>query len=132
MDALYVKQDGVLTKLNLGGGSSSGGGMVSVSRQTTALESPLPAGQPLAVPAHEVGSGKLMVFVFGILLGDDAYEDASETTITFKTDVPAGSEITAIAFVSTEASADLAALSAAVNGKLDASVYEAEKTEAMQ
>lgn len=131
MDALYVKQDGVLTKLNLGGGSSSGG-MVSVSRQTTTLESTLPAGQPLAVPAHESGSGKLMVFVFGILLGDDAYEDASETTITFKADVPAGSEISAIAFVTTESSADLAALSAAVNGKLDASVYEAEKQEAMQ
>ena len=130
-DALYVKQGENLIKLDLGGGSSPGG-MVSVSRQTTVLESTLPAGQPLAVPAHEKGSGKLMVFVFGILLGGDAYEDASETTITFKTDVPAGSEISALAFVSTETGADLAALSAAVNGKLDASVYEAEKKEAMR
>lgn len=85
MDALYVKQDGVLTKLDLGGGSSPGG-VVSVSRQTTVLESTLPAG----------------------------------------------SEISALALVSTESGADLAAPSAAVNGKLDASVYEAEKKEAMQ
>lgn len=131
MDALYVKQDGVLTKLNLGG-SSSGGGAAAVSRKTTVLVSALPAGQPLAVPAHDVGSGNLAVYIFGILLGEDAYEDASETTITFKTEVPAGSEITAVALVSAEASADLAALLAAVNGKLDASVYEAEKQEAMQ
>ena len=132
MDALYVKQDGKLTKLDLGGGSPSGGGMVSVSRQTTTLGSTLKAGNAFAVPAHEQGSGKLAIYIFGILLDVSAYADASSSTITFNSDIPAGSEITAVALVSAESSGDLAAITAAVDGKLDASVYEAEKQEAMQ
>ena len=127
MDALYVKTSAGLEQIKLGGGPSAS---ISITRQTTTLESALPAGSALAVPAHETGGGKLRLYLYGILLSSDAYAEASASTVTFAQELPAGTEITAEALVVAGESADLTALASALNGKLDASVYESEKKEA--
>lgn len=105
MDALYVKTAGGFEQIKLGGSSASS----SITRQTTTLESALPAGSALAVPAHETGGGKLRLYLYGILLSSDAYTEASASTVTFAQELPAGTEITAEALVVAGESADLTA-----------------------
>lgn len=128
MDALYVKTADGLQKLELASGGSSSS--VSITRQTTTLESALPAGTEFAVPVHETGAGKLRLYLWGILLGSDAYTETTVSTVTFTQELPAGTEVTAEALVVAGESDDLSVLTAAINGKLDTAVYESEKEEA--
>lgn len=96
MDTLYVKTASGLEQINLGGGSSSA---ISITRQTTTLESALPAGTEFAVPVHETGTGKLRLYLWGILLGSDAYTETTVSSVTFSQELPAGTEVTAEALV---------------------------------
>lgn len=96
--SVYVKTaDGKFKKLKLGESgsqSSSVEKLVSASRNGV-----LTAGSDFPVPAYEVGSGRLQIFLNGVLCieGADAqYIEATSNTITFNDDIPADFEIVAI------------------------------------
>lgn len=107
---------------------------VAINRVTTTLEADLTAGTAVSVPTHTVGSGKLQVFLDGVLCQPtETYTDKTVTTITFVDTIPAGHVITAVAFTNaTDPSDDMAAYIAALGNKLDKQVYEDEKTAAME
>ena len=107
---------------------------VAINKVTTTLEADLPAGTSVAVPVHTVGSAKLQVFLDGVLCQPtETYEDKTVTTITFLDTIPAGHVIAAIAYTNaTDPSDDMAAYIDALGQKLDKSVYEDEKTAAME
>ena len=107
---------------------------IAVSRVTTNLSSGLPAGASVSVPTHVVNSSKLQVFFDGVLcLPGEQYTDATVSTITFVDAIPAGHEITAIAYTNAaDPSDDMAAYIASLGGKLDKQVYEDEKTTAKE
>lgn len=107
---------------------------IAISRVTTRLISDLPAGTSVSVPTHVVNSSKLQVFLDGVLcLPAEQYTDATVSTITFVDTIPAGHEITAIAYINaTDPSDDMTAYIQALGTKLDKAVYEDEKTAAKE
>lgn len=107
---------------------------VAINKITTTLEADLTAGTAVSVPTHTVGSAKLQVFLDGVLCQpDDQYTDKTVTTIAFVDAIPAGHEITAIAYTNAaDPSDDMAAYIASLGGKLDKQVYEDEKTTAKE
>lgn len=107
---------------------------IAISRVTTNLSSDLPAGTSVSVPTHVVNSSKLQVFLDGVLcLPAEQYTDATVSTITFVDVIPAGHEITAIAYTNAaDPSDDMAAYIASLGNKLDKQVYEDEKTAAKE
>lgn len=72
---------------------ASGG--VRVSTQTETVENEIASGQSYSVPEYSMGSGKLSVFIDGILcsVGVEYYEETS-TSIYFTSEIPAGIELT--------------------------------------
>jgi hypothetical protein len=107
---------------------------IAASRVTTNLSSDLPAGTSVSVPTHVVNSSNLQVFLDGVLcLPAEQYTDATVSTITFVDTIPAGHEITAIAYTNaTDPSDDMAAYIQALETKLDTAVYEDEKAVAKE
>lgn len=107
---------------------------VAINKITTTLEADLTAGAAVSVPTHTVGSAKLQVFLDGVLCQpDDQYTDKTVTTIAFADTIPAGHEITAIAYTNaTNPSDDMTAYIQALGTKLDKAVYEDEKTAAKE
>lgn len=96
MDALYVKTSAGLEQIKLGGGSSAS---ISIARQTTTLDADLPAGTPVAAPTHAVGTAKLQVFLDGVLcIPGEQYTDATANSVKFLDAIPAGHQITTVAF----------------------------------
>ena len=123
MDALYVKQDGVLTKLNLGG-SSSGGGALIVSRRDTTATTAMAAGTVIPVPRHDVGGDGLLLWWNGLMLQSAQYEDVSSTSIRMAFDLAEGDEVSAVAVSSSDGTAQLASPLGADDGKPIDSDYE--------
>lgn len=120
---------------------SGGGGSVSVTRVKTTLESSLVAGTAFAVPAHTVGSGRILVHLNGLLCAEgstEQYVDASSTTITFNDDLPAESEIDVVVFSGADTTnedtsallSSVTSLTSSLNQKLDKTTYETEKQDA--
>lgn len=107
---------------------------IAISRVTTNLSSDLPAGTSVSVPTHVVNSSKLQVFLDGVLcLPGEQYTDATVSTITFVDTIPAGHEITVIAYTNaTDPSDDMTAYIQALGTKLDKAVYEDEKAAAKE
>lgn len=91
-DGLMSKED----KAKLNGIAAS----TSFGRTTTVLQSAVTAGTAITVPTHLQGQGLLLVWHNGVLCEEGAsaqYIDASNTTITFNYNLPAGDTITAAA-----------------------------------
>lgn len=85
----YVLVDGKPEELAGGGG----GGSFTV--QTDTRTEALSAGTAYVVPAYEVGSGNLIVYLDGILCNASVeYNELTSTTISFTSDVPLDIEIT--------------------------------------
>lgn len=107
---------------------------IAISRVTIHLSLGLPAGTSVSVPTHVVNSSRLQVFLDGVLcLPAEQYTDATVSTITFVDTIPAGHEITAIAYINAiDPSDDMTADIQALATKLDKAVYEDEKTAAKE
>lgn len=89
-DALYVKQNGSLVQLDLGGGGSG----AELVRTSVTLDGTLAAGAAVSVPSHKVGGNQLLLWINGVLVASgEQYTDLSETTVAFTADLPAGTEI---------------------------------------
>ena len=72
----------------------------SFARTNTVLQSAVSAGTAITVPTHAVGQGLLLVWHNGVLCTPGSggqYTDATDTTIKFHYDIPAGDTITAAA-----------------------------------
>ena len=94
--SLYYKEtNGSLVKIETGGG-----GKTEVSKAvSTSRGDTLTAGTAFEVPAYELGSGRLQVFLDGLLCLEgesNQYVEASTTTIKFNDDIPADMEIVAL------------------------------------
>lgn len=94
--SLYYKDSsGSLVKIGLeGSGSTNVSKVVSASRDSTLI-----AGAAFTVPTYQLGSGRLQVFLDGILCLEgesNQYVEDSTTTIKFNDDIPADMEIVAL------------------------------------
>lgn len=155
--ALYANDNGTPVLLSEGPDAAAA---IAVEKSTTTIETDLPAGSAVSVPTHAPGSGKLLVYLDGVLCVEgETYTDASATTITMIDTIPAGFVITAVAFTTAsdpsddmqayidalgqkadtasmqtmlDKKADKTDVQTELDKKLDKSVYEQEKTEAME
>jgi hypothetical protein len=155
--ALYANDNGTPVLLSEGPDAATA---IAVEKTTTKVETDLPAGSSVSVPTHAPGSGKLFVYLDGILCTEgETYTDSASTSITMIDAIPAGFVITAVAYTNAKdpsddmsayidalgQKADLASVKsliatkaektdvdAALDTKLDTAVYESEKTTALE
>lgn len=91
--SLYYKEADALVKVDFGE-SGAVAKVVSASR-----DSVLTAGTAFSVPEYEIGSGRLQVFLDGLLCLEGSahqYTESTETSIIFNDDIPADMEIIVI------------------------------------
>ena len=102
MDALYVKTPSGLQKVEIEG--TGGGGSVSRKFFTSSNRSEtLTAGTAFEVPTYTKGDNSLSVYIGGLLCSKGVeYNEVTAKTISFTSDVPAGFEITVVAYSSSE------------------------------
>lgn len=131
--ALYINDGGNPVYVT-GAGDSAAATAMTVARVETALDADLPAGTPVAAPAHAVGSAKLQVYLDGVLcVPGEQYTDATSNSVKFLDSIPAGHQITAVAFTNaSDPSDDMAAYIAALAEKVDKADYEREKAQALE
>lgn len=84
-DSLWVKTNGKLQRIEVGGSGSTQTVQTDKSRNAV-----LTAGTAYTVPVHTVGKG-VLVYLGGLLYTD--FTDVSATTISFDVDIPATMEI---------------------------------------
>ena len=90
---LYGRDGDSIVALSGSGGSAA---TISVARIRTTLAAAMTAGTSVSVPTHTVGSSTLIVYLNGLLCSSGVeYTDATETTVTFTSDLPVGAEIIA-------------------------------------
>lgn len=87
-DSLWVKTDGKLHRVEVGGSGST-----QTVQEDKSRDAVLKAGAIYTVPAHTVGKG-VLVYLGGLLYTD--FTDASSTTISFDVDIPATMEIVVV------------------------------------
>lgn len=93
-DSLYVKTSGGILPIAIEGTGGGGGTRKVVT--SNSRESVLTAGTAWTVPQHTVGGDELLVWIDGLLCTRGVeYTDASATTITFTSDIPAAFSLAA-------------------------------------
>lgn len=87
-DSLYVKTARGILPIAIEG--TGGGGVTRKIVTSNSREAVLTAGTAWTVPQHTVDSNELAVYIEGLLCTRGVeYTDASSTTITFTSDIPA-------------------------------------------
>lgn len=87
-DSLYVKTASGILPIAIEG--TGGGGVTRKIVTSDSRSGVLTAGTAWAVPEHTVGSNELAVYIQGLrCTAGVEYTDASSTTITFTSDIPA-------------------------------------------
>lgn len=93
-DSLYVKTAGGILPIAIEGTGGGGGTRKVVT--SNSREAALTAGTAWTVPQHTVGGDELLVWIEGLLCNRGVeYTDASATTITFTSDIPAAFSLVA-------------------------------------
>ncbi len=93
-DSLYVKTASGILPIAIEGTGGGGGTRKVVT--SNSREAVLTAGTAWTVPQHTVDSNELAVYIEGILCTRGVeYTDASSTTITFTSDIPAAFSLAA-------------------------------------
>lgn len=96
MDALYVKTESGLEKIEIVGSGGSGASNVVTETYSITEEATEPQTYDLGVFAH------VLVFVNSVMAVDgDAYGIVNDTTLQFTSVLPAGTEVVVIKFVTT-------------------------------
>ena len=94
MDALYVKTQSGLQRVEVGGEGGSVSRKVFTSSNRSAV---LTAGTAFGVPTYTKGNNSLAVYIGGLLCTKGVeYTEVTATSISFTSDVPTDFEITAV------------------------------------